>query len=153
MNSQELLDSLKVIIIPLLEYQDVILVDLNLSRTREGIILRLLLDKKEGGITLADCAGLNRGIGELLDANDIIKDRYILEVSSPGLDRPLKTKEDFARCKNREVMVFLNQPLGGAMQIEGSIDKVDEEAVSILTGKGTEVVPLVNIHKAKQRIL
>ena len=68
-----------------------------------------MADRPEGGIRLGECSQLNRGIGALLDEKDFLSGRYILEVSSPGLDRPLKTKNDLSRKINCEAHFFLNE--------------------------------------------
>jgi len=152
MNYRESAEELKKIILPLLEEEGVVLVELRLMRTGNGLILRLLLDKKEGGISIEDCARLNQKIGNLLDVQDIIKDRYILEVSSPGLDRDLVTKDDFCRCINRKVRMSLHEDSNAKTEIEGRIDKVEGELVYIDTRGGSIGIAFSKIKKARQII-
>lgn len=81
---------------PFLTETGVELVELTLRRQGPQLALRLLVDKV-GGVTLGECSALNTRIGELVDRRSLIAERYVLEVSSPGLDRPLTTKNDFLR--------------------------------------------------------
>lgn len=80
------------------------LVDVEYKREGRQMVLRLFLDK-EGGISLDDCAEVSREVSEILDVEDFIGDRYTLEVSSPGLNRPLKKERDYARYQGRLVKV------------------------------------------------
>lgn len=114
-----------------------------------GLVLRLLVDKTEGSISMDECAQLNRQIGQLLDEKDIIRSRYILEVSSPGLDRPLKTREDFMRCLNKQAVFFLNDLVNGKCQWQGLISRVDKDCVFINQSGQVLGIPLTKINKAK----
>ena len=88
------------------------LVDLEYRRQGPRWMLRLFIDK-ESGVTIDDCANISRQLGDLLDAKDIIPQAYVLEVSSPGLNRPLKKKEDFSRFAGRKVQLRLVSPMDG----------------------------------------
>ena len=113
------------------------------------LVLRILADRPEGGINMDECAILNRDIGRFLDEKDIIRDRYILEVASPGLDRALRTKEDFSRFLNEKVRFFLNNPINGKIEWDGLIARVEEESVFVnINGENVEV-PFIKINKAK----
>ncbi len=118
-----------------------------------NLVLRLLVDKPEGGIILDECAELNNQISRILDEKNLIQDRYILEVFSPGLDRPLKTKNDFSRCINRRVKFFLSEAINGKIEIDGVIKESQGEGVSIETGGGVVLIPFSKINKAKQIIV
>ncbi len=89
---------------PLLASQGMELVDLEYRREGRDMILRLFIDKN-GGISLDDCAEVSRELSELLDVHDFIADHYTLEVSSPGLNRPLKKPADYERHIGRLVKV------------------------------------------------
>lgn len=91
--------------------------------------LRIFIDK-EGGIEIDDCQQLSEKVEEVLDKKDIIKDSYILEVSSPGLDRVLKKDKDFIREKGKKVDVTLYAPLDGEKLIVGVLEgKSDSELI------------------------
>jgi ribosome maturation factor RimP len=127
------------------------LVDLVYRYEGRDLALRILVDEPQGGISLGECARLNYEIGRMLDENEFIDNRYILEVSSPGLDRPLVTKNDFLRCLKKRVRFFLTEPINGKLEWEGAILKADDEAVYVDIGEEL-VIPLSKINKAKQII-
>lgn len=135
-----------------LHEQQLTLVDLVYRREGRGMVLRILVDRPEGGINLGECARLNSGISAMLDEKGIPDERYILEVSSPGLDRPLKTKNDFLRCINRRVRIFLSEEIENAWEVDGRITKADEMYVYVETEKGEIFIPLPKINRAKQII-
>ncbi|SNB45661.1 ribosome maturation factor RimP [Geobacter sp. DSM 9736] len=80
------------------------LVDVEYKREGRSMVLRLFLDR-EGGITLDDCAAVSRELSEILDVEDLIQGHYSLEVSSPGLNRPLRKEQDFLRYKGKLVRI------------------------------------------------
>jgi ribosome maturation factor RimP len=126
-----------------------ILVDIICRYEGNGLVLRVLVDKSNSGINLDECAMLNREIGVLLDEKDIIKEKYILEVASPGLDRPLRTRDDFLRLLNKPAKFFLNEVINGKLEWDGSIDRVDQNSVFIMAKEGIIELPIIKINKAK----
>ena len=152
MDRQAIITELKNIIADYLKIQGLDLIDLIYRYEGKDLILRILVDKPQGGITLEECAQLNKQIGNILDEKDILQTRYVLEVSSPGLDRRLKTKSDFNRCINRRVRFFLNEAIGGKMECEGIINKVEDDAVCIDSDGKIIEIPLLKIITAKQVI-
>ncbi len=114
--------------------------------------LRFLVDRPEGGISLGECANLNKEISSILDAEDMLQIRDILEVSSPGLDRSLKTKNDFLRCLNKSVRFFLNTLVCGKLEHAGIIREAKDESGSVETKEGIMEIPLATVNKAKQII-
>lgn len=128
------------------------LVDLIYRQEAGDYHLRFLVDRPEGGISLGECARLNKEIGSILDAEDMLQARYILEVSSPGLDRSLKTRSDFQRCLNKEARFFLNTQVAGKIEHAGIIRQAKDESVSVETKDGIIEIPLSGINKAKQII-
>jgi len=132
--------------------KDLDLVELIYRYEGRDLFLRILVDKPEGGITLGECANLNKEISMILDEKDILQQRYILEVSSPGLDRPLRTKNDFLRCMKRPVKFFLKEPIHGQWEREGVITKVGDDSVSIDTDDEVVEIPLSRVAKARQII-
>ena len=92
----QILERIEELILPILEDLKLELVDMEYQRENQGWVLRFFLDK-EGGINLDECAGASREIAALLDVEGLVDTAYQLEVSSPGLDRPLKKLADFQR--------------------------------------------------------
>lgn len=110
---------------PLLEAEGIEIVDVEYVRERNWI-LRLYIDK-DGGVDLGDCQKVSEEAGRLLDEKDLIPDNYMLEVSSPGVDRVIKKDRDFARFAGSEVDVKLFAPLR-----EG--DKSSKAFTAVLVG-------------------
>lgn len=152
MDKETLKIELTNIISDYLKNQGLDLVDLIYRYEGRNLFLRILVDKPEGGIALDECAHLNNEISRILDEKDIIPQRYILEVSSPGIDRPLKTKNDFLRCINKKVRLFLSEPIKGKTELEGLISKVDDTSVYVDIETEVVVIPLAKINRAKQII-
>ena len=113
---------------------DMGLVDVEYVRERDWY-LRVYLDKP-GGVDLDDCQMVSERLSETLDAKDPIKENYLLEVSSPGLDRVLKKDKDFKRYHGSQVDVQLFKPLNGSKQFTGALGDVTDETVTIVTADG-----------------
>lgn len=105
---------------PLIEQGSAELVDLTFHKEGAKWLLRVYLDK-EGGITLDDCADFSDRIGALLDENNLISQAYILEVSSPGLDRIIKKEKDFVRFSGKAVTLRLKAPEQGQRNFKGTL--------------------------------
>lgn len=107
------------------------LVDAELVKEGPGRYLRIYLDK-EGGFTLDDCERFHRAIQTKLDAVEY----DFLEVSSPGVDRPLKTERDYERALDAEIEVRLYKPLNGSKVYQGILVGYDEETIRLATPSG-----------------
>ena len=149
MDEQVFIERIKVIIEPVLIEANIELVDLSFVRASGQIIVRLLVDKIGGGINLGECAQLSRKISCALDQKDIMASRYMLEVSSPGLDRRLLGQKDFLRSLNKEAVFFLNDLVNGKCQWQGMISKVDQTSVYLQAPDDILEIPLVKINKAQ----
>ena len=97
--------------------------------------LRTYIDK-EGGIAVDDCEVISRILSDWLDQTDFIEDSYILEVSSPGLGRPLKKERDFERSLGEEVEIRLYKALNKQKEFTGILKAYDKENVTIETAEG-----------------
>ena len=137
-----------------LERSGFVLVDMRFYRNNEGaLILEVLADRAQGGINLTECARFNAELGEIAEENASISARYVLEVSSPGIDRPLVTLADFRRVIGREVRVFLKGSFDGKIEYLGSVESVGTDAGSIKTENKIIMIPLEKVNRAKQVIL
>ena len=123
------------------------LVDLEYRREGPRWMLRLFIDK-EGGVTVDDCARISRELGDLLDAKDVIPQAYILEVSSPGLNRRIRKKEDFSRFAGQKIQLWLVSPKDGRKKIVGDLVGVEGEEVVVNHTEGRISVALKDIAKA-----
>lgn len=135
-------------LIELVEREGFEFVEMKLARHGKNHSLRIFADR-EGGITLDQCGELSRAIGRELDRIDPFESAYTLEVSSPGLDRPLEKVSDFRRSKGERVRVQLVEPLDGATQIEGMLDSVEQEKLVISTDKGAVELRIDQVKRGK----
>ncbi len=110
--------------------------------------LRVFIDK-EGGIEIDDCQELSEKLEDILDSRNIIADSYILEVSSPGLDRVLKTERDFAREMGKMVEVNLYAPMDGEKILIGKLTGKDERGITI---DEDETIPMDKVAKVRLHI-
>lgn len=106
------------------------LVHLELAGTKRDAVVRIFIDK-EGGVTLDDCSRVSRSIEDVLDAEDFIPSRYVLEVSSPGIERQLYSLADFVRFNGQLAKVKLKAEMDGQKTFVGPITDVDGERISI----------------------
>jgi len=136
---------------PILAEQGAELVELGLHRYGNQTTVRLLVDKV-GGVTIQDCARLNQLLSQALEERDLIPERYTLEVSSPGLDRPLVSTRDFERAIGEELNLQVAQDTGRITQVTGRLLAVQPEAVVLTTPSGNVVVPLRQIQKARKAV-
>lgn len=95
-------------------------------------VVRVFIDKP-GGVSLDDCERVHQSLGPALDVADPVPHSYTLEVSSPGLDRPLKTSQDFQRAIGKLVTVKLRRPVGEQWRVRGQILTVDPDALVLVT--------------------
>jgi ribosome maturation factor RimP len=137
---------------PLLEAEGLSLVDLSFKGEPGGWVLRVLIDKKQG-VTLDDCARVSREFGQLLDVENIIPTSYRLEVSSPGLDRPLKKEVDFITYTGRRVRIKTRDPIAGRRNFKGDLVGCAEGSVTVrMEGNEVFTIPLSAILKANLEV-
>lgn len=152
MDRQALQAQLELIVGDYLRTRGLELVELIYRYEGNELILRVFTDKPEGGIDMGECSFLNREISRILDEKDIPQERYLLEVSSPGLERPLIKRSDFLRCLNKHARFFLNSAVNGKIEWVGRIVRIEEDSVVVNIEAGEIVIPLANIDRAKQII-
>lgn len=128
------------------------LVAVEVAGTSRNLTVRIFIDKP-GGVTIEECATVSRNVGDKLDEVDLIPAAYTLEVSSPGLDRPLLKLEDFERFKGNLAKVRTHQPIEGQRNFKGRIDGISGEEV-ILSDKttGTVRIPFSAVAKANLEV-
>ena len=139
---------IKDLVFPILESRSVDLIDIELKGGSGSQLLRIVVDV-DGGITLDQCVQLSREISDLLDTQDLITGRYRLEVSSPGLDRPLKTERDFKRNLGRKVRINYLSEQNEHQTIIGVIEVVKNNQVVVLENSQQVQIDLSKISVAK----
>jgi ribosome maturation factor RimP len=145
--SREMIDRVIKIIDPLLINQGMDRVDLEYRREPRGWILRLYIDK-EGGVTIDDCARISQELGRILDVENPIDFPYTMEVSSPGLTRPLRTERDFVKYQNRMVKVKTLEPIANEWSFKGRLLRVVKEGIEIEVSGKVVYIPFTGIAKA-----
>ena len=123
---------------PLVDAHGFELVDVEYVKEAGNWYLRAYIDK-ENGITIDDCEEVSRALSDLLDEEDFISENYILEVSSPGLDRPLKKEKDFARSIGKDVEVKLFKAINKEKEFVGILKAYDEDTVTLEMEDETEM--------------
>lgn len=131
------------LVLPLVEANNFELVDVEYVKEAGTWYLRIYINK-EGGININDCELVSRAFSEILDKEDPIEDAYILEVSSPGLGRPLKKDKDFQRNLGEEVEVRTYKPINKQKEFVGLLDAWDKETVTLQLESGE----MMNIARA-----
>ncbi len=125
------------------------LVDVEFHFERGRGILRVFVDK-EGGVTIDDCAGISRELGDLIEAETIIDFSYVLEVSSPGLNRPLTKERDFIRSIGKMITLKMSKPINKRRNFVGRLTNVKEGMISLVTYENDFIeLPLDAIDKAR----
>ncbi|MCP1109071.1 ribosome maturation factor RimP [Lachnospiraceae bacterium PF1-21] len=126
------------LLLPIVKEAGFELVDVEYVKEGGTFYLRAYVDK-EGGITINDCELVSRALSEILDEDDYIGDAYILEVSSPGLGRPLKKEKDFKRSLGKEIEIHTYKQIDGEKEFFGILGAYDENTVTITDEEGQEV--------------
>lgn len=136
------------LVTPAIEKNNFELVDVEYKKEGNNWYLRVYIDK-DGGVSLDDCQIISEYLSEKLDEVDPIDNSYILEVSSPGIDRPLKTKRDFEKFKGSLVEVSLYQPIDKKKKYEGELLGLEDDKVIIVNDGGKREFDIKNVSLVK----
>ena len=147
-----MIDKITETIKPLLEEEKIELIEAIYRREAGRQVLRLLVDT-ETGITLGDCTKLNGKISQVLDESGVITESYVLEIDSPGIDRPFKVKRDYERAKGRLVRVTLNEAILDKKEYIGRLEEISNDSIKIdVKKKGIIDIPFTKITRARQEV-
>jgi len=140
---------------PLLAENGFELVDLRVLRQGSKPLLQYFIDRENGGVTLDDCGRMSEKIGAYLDMNDLIPGGYILEISSPGMDRLLRKGKDFLRFQGSNVKVRLKRPVNSSRVYYGEIAGFENESVLLSGGQKFALCDIeeARLHPADEEIL
>lgn len=125
------------LLMPIIEANNFELVDVEYVREGSNWYLRAYIDK-EGGINIDDCELVSRALSDKLDEKDFIEDAYILEVSSPGLGRPLKKEKDFTRSIGELIEIKLYKAINKQKEFEGVLISFTKDTITIECEDGNE---------------
>ncbi len=132
--------------------------DVQFRRESGGMVLRIQIDRPgtarlEDAVSVEDCAAVSRDLSAVLDVEDVVPTAYILEVSSPGLDRPLKGRDDYTRFTGRRAKVVMREAVDGQMFFKGRLGGMDAGHVLIDADDGRRHrVPLGAITRANLEV-
>lgn len=115
-------------------------------------ILRILIEKEVGGISLDDCVKVSHLVEDILEVKEVVPRKYNLEVSSPGMDRPLGNRNHFERVVGQEIRVKTFSPIEGRRQFKGVLTEVKNEDISIQVDNQNFMIPLEEISKANLEV-
>ena len=119
------------------------------SPSHGNSLVRVYIDATDRPVTVDDCEIVSRQVSATLDVNDPIQGRYTLEVSSPGIDRPLYTPEHFARFVGQSAKLEVNLPINGRRRFQGPIRAVENGTISLDQDGVVVAIAHANVHKAK----
>ena len=135
-----------------LESEGMELVQVDLGRQHGAWLVRLTIDKPEG-ISLLDCQRVSEQFGAELDVEELIPGSYVLEVSSPGLDRPLRSEEDFHRFIGKLVAISTDEPIAGQRHFVGHLTAYHEGVATVVDARGAEhSIPMQRISRARHEV-
>jgi ribosome maturation factor RimP len=141
--------------------------DVQLRRESVGWVLRVILDRHspfdaaplqpgvpvQGGVGIDDCQRVSHELSAILDVEDVVDQKYLLEVSSPGLDRPLRHAADYQRFTGRKARFVLHEPIDGQKLLIGRLKGVEDEAVLLEGGRGqVHRIPVSAIARARLEV-
>jgi len=107
------------------------IVQVQYRREGGGLVLRIMIDRIDGGVNVEDCADVSRELSAVLDVEDPVGTPYHLEVTSPGLDRPLVKPSDFVRFQGREIILRTHKPVDGRKSYRGTLDGLDGDLILV----------------------
>ena len=132
---------------PILDEMGFELVDTEYLSEHGKWVLRIYVDR-QGGVTLDDCVHVSREIGDLIDVKDIVPTQYVLEVSSPGLNRPLKKEKDFLKAIGKKVKVKMDHPVLDRRNFTGYLKAFQDGMLYVEISNKVVSLPLQNVKKA-----
>jgi len=143
----DIVEKVKELLIPILEEKELKLVDIEYIKEGKPV-LRIYIYNPEG-TTIENCEFVSRRIGAILDVEDLIPYSYTLEVSSPGLDRKLKNKEEYEIFKGRDIKIFTSEPVNEKTFFRGKLLGLEDNDVKIEEDNKETKIPLEKINKAQ----
>ena len=144
---QETLDKIGLLVRPIVQESSLELVEVEFRPLGKRWLLRVYIDREEG-VSIADCERVSRELDRVLDVEEVIDHPYTLEVSSPGLTRALKKREDFERYKGRTCRIITALAVEGSNEFKGKIVEVAGDDVDVIDERGGHRIPLSAIKRA-----
>jgi ribosome maturation factor RimP len=147
---KQVIESVWTLLEPVVETEGFELVEVEYRRESPGWVLRLFIDQPDG-VTVDHCARMSRLIGDLLDVQDVIRNSYQLEVSSPGLNRPLRKTQHYHQQLGRVIELRTLTPLGNRRNFRGILQSVGEDSICLNCEDRLYEVAMANVERAHLR--
>lgn len=144
-------ESIEELVTPVIIENHLELVDVDYKKEGKNWFLRIFIDK-EGGVTVDDCTQVSRHIEDLIDVEEVVPTSYVLEVSSPGLDRPLKKAKDFLRFKGKRAHITTYTPIHQQKNFKGTIRDFQKDILFLDIDNQSVEIPRNQIAKARLEI-
>ncbi len=151
MGKGSVVETIETLVTPIVQENRLELVDVEYKKEGKNWFLRIFIDK-EGGVTVDDCTKVSRRIEDLIEVEEIVPSSYTLEVSSPGLDRPLKREKDFLRFQGKRAHVTTFTPICQQKNFNGTIRDFREDVLFLETERQLVEIPRRQIAKARLEI-
>jgi ribosome maturation factor RimP len=147
-------DQIQHLLDPILTSLGLTLWNMEFKKQGSQWLLRIYIDREPGGVTLGDCEAVSRDLGTVLDIEEIVPHSYVLEVSSPGLDRSLTGPEHYRKCRGKRVKIKTYQPINGGKVFTGLLVGI-EDGVVVLEQDGGETLRILldNVSKASLEVV
>ncbi len=149
---RQIKEIVRTLVEPVVTYSGMELVDVEYGPGPSGWVLRLIIDRPDG-VTVDDCAEIGHLVGDILDGKDPVPGRYSLEVSSPGINRPLKKRGDFERFADHKVLIKTREPIDGRRHFKGILQGIRGDLVLVSSGEVIFSIPFEKIAKARLDII
>ncbi len=133
---------------PIVAGLDAELVEVEWQKEAGQWVLRIYIDRQSATVDHDLCEKVSRALSDILDETDPIEQSYVLEVSSPGIERPLKKPADYSRFAGEEVLIKLFAPVSGKKEYQGTLLGINGDSVTVRTGDGEILFSLSQIAKA-----
>ena len=145
---QHIKTSVTTLIEPIVEDLGFELLDIEYVSNLGRWTLRLYIDKRNGGVTIDDCVRVSREISDLINVKDMIQHAYVLEVSSPGLNRPLRKEKDFLWAMGKKIKLRMDEPVEGRRNYTGYLRDFKEKTLYLEVDGRIVLLPWMRIEKA-----
>ena len=146
---EDIQQRIEILALKTFEAAGVDLIECQVAGHKNDVLIQITADKPSGGITIGECAILNKTLVAAIEQENFLPpENFSLELSSPGLDRPLVTRKDFMRLIGQKLHFWLNEPMGGKKEAQGILVEVGESALTLdFSSHQTMVLPLANVIK------
>ncbi|WP_206425301.1 ribosome maturation factor RimP [Staphylospora marina] len=151
--AERVTDAVAKLALPVLEAEGLELVEVEFTKEGSNRFLRVYIDRDDRPVDLDDCTRVSEKLSLLLDREDPIPEAYILEVCSPGAERPLKKDKDFRKAVGKHVHVTTYEAIDGKSVFEGVLADFDGRTLTIAERKKTVQIPLDKVAKARLAIV